>query len=217
MDWAWIGGNLDHIWVQALEHLQLTGLALALGLGVALPLSAVALRWPRTYEPIAGATGVLYTIPSLAAFMILLPVFGGLLRGRFLASVVALASYTLLILIRNIVTGVRGVAPEVRDAATGMGYAPLQRFWRIELPLAVPTVIAGLRIATVTVIGLVTVTALLGLGGLGDFILDGLRNRRMIEAVTGIVGAVALATVLDLAWLLLARMLTPWRRAGQGA
>ncbi|MDX1621825.1 MAG: ABC transporter permease subunit, partial [Nitriliruptorales bacterium] len=167
-------------------------------------------RW--LYPPIAGLGGVLYTIPSLAAFALLWPLLGGL-RGRFATAVIALTSYTILILVRNIVTGIDNVPEDVKEAADGMGYRPVRRFLQIELPLALPSIVAGVRIATVTVIGLVTVTALLGLGGFGALILDGIRRGPLPTlVVVGILGSVILATLVDFLLLRLERLLTPWSR-----
>lgn len=217
-DWEWVGRNLDTIWEKTVEHLTLTGVALVFGLLFSAVLSAVALWKPRTYQPIAAGAGVIYTIPSLAVFALVAPAVGiGTSTGRFLTAQVALIGYTLLILVRNIVTGVRGVPPGTREAALGMGYRSGERLWRVELPLALPVIMAGIRIATVTVVGLVTVTSLLGLGGLGFFILDGLRRSIIFptEIIVGVVLSVALAALLDLGLLILGRAMTPWagRRA----
>jgi osmoprotectant transport system permease protein len=208
--WDWVGRNLDGLLARTVEHLQLTGLAVGSGLVVAVLLALIARRWRRTYGLLTGLTGLLYTIPSLAAFALLVPLFG----FSTTTAVIALASYTLLILLRNTVAGLDAVPAEVREAADGMGYTPLRRFVEVELPLALPVIIAGLRIATVTVVGLVTVTALLGRGGLGFYILDGIR--RSIPFPTGIIVgtvlAVVLAALLDLLLLLTERALTPWTR-----
>lgn len=209
-DWDWVGRNLDTIWERTVEHLFLTGVALAVGLFLALLLSTAALRWPSTYAPISSFSGLLYTIPSLAVFALVAPFFG----LSILTAEIALVTYTLLILVRNIVTGIAGVPAGIREAATGMGYRESERLRKIELPLAMPVIIAGLRIATVTVIGLVTVTSLLGLGGLGFFILDGIRRSIIFptEVIVGVVLSVALAALLDLGLLVVGRMLTPWTR-----
>jgi len=212
-DWEWVGRNLDSIWERTLEHLALTGVALAVGIVIATGLSAVALRRPRSYTTITAATGLLYTIPSLAVFALVAPLVGiGTSTQRFITAEIALISYTLLILTRNIVTGINGVPAGVREAATGMGYRDGERVRQIELPLALPAVMAGIRIATVTVIGLVTVTALLGLGGLGFFILDGLRRSIIFptEIVVGVALSVSLAALIDISLLGLGRVLTPW-------
>lgn len=211
--WDWIADNLDQIGERTIEHLVLTGLAVGSGLVVSLVLATVSRRWRPLYPLLSGAAGILYTVPSLAAFALLVPLFG----FSNVTATIALASYTLLIMLRNIVTGLDGVPPGVREAADGLGYRPVRRFLEIELPLAMPAIIAGLRIATVTVVGLVTVTALLGKGGLGFFILDGIRRSIPFptEIVVGTVGAVLLAAVLDLVLLGIERALSPWQRAAR--
>jgi osmoprotectant transport system permease protein len=209
VSWDWIGSHLDEIWARTLEHLELTGIAVGVGFGIALALAMLSLRFRRTYAPITWVTGIFYTIPSLALFT-LLASYTGLTR---LTAEIGLVSYTLLILLRNIVTGVRGVPSSVREAAVAMGYRRLALFFRIELPLAMPVVIAGLRIATVTIVGLVTVTALIGQGGYGFFILDGLRRDFTTPLVLGCVLSIAMALAFDLALLGAERALTPWARS----
>lgn len=217
-DWSWVARNADEIWEQTVQHLTLTGFALVVGFLISLLLGVLALTRPRTYEPIASASGVLYTIPSLAVFALVAPFVGiGTFTEKFITSEVALVSYTLLILVRNIVTGLRGVPPETKEAAFGMGYTPGQVLRRIEMPLALPVIVAGIRIAAVTVVGLVTVTSLLGLGGLGFFILNGLRKSIIFptEIIVGVVLSVALAALLDIALLWLGRRLAPWRQVAE--
>jgi osmoprotectant transport system permease protein len=212
-DWSWVSRNLDTIWDKTLEHLALTGVAMLIGLGASIMLALAALRWPRIYEPVASASGLLYTIPSLAVFALVVPFIGiGTPAQRFATAEVALVTYTLLILVRNIVTGIRGVPAETTEAATGMGYRKSEVFRKVEVPMAMPVIFAGIRIATVTVIGLVTVTSLLGLGGLGFFILDGFRRSIIFptEIIVGVVLSVLLAALVDLALLGLSRRLTPW-------
>jgi len=206
--WDWIWGHLDLIWEKVVEHLVLTGIALGVGLAMSLVLSGIVLRWRRTYAPITWATGIAYSIPSLALFAFLVPITG----FTILTAQIGLVSYTLLILIRNIVAGIDGVDPAVREAAVGMGYSRRRLFFRIELPLALPVIIAGLRIAGVTTIGLVTVTALIGQGGVGFFILRGLNRFFSTEIVLGTLLSVILAVSLDLALLGAERVLTPWSR-----
>lgn len=216
-DWDWVARNLDTIWERTVEHLALTGIALVAGLLISMALAAISLWKPKTYAPITSAAGLLYTIPSLAVFALVAPFIGiGTVPQKYLTAEVALVAYTLLILVRNIVTGIRGVPSGVQEAATGMGYRGGQRLARIELPLAMPVIVAGVRIATVTVVGLVTVTSLIGLGGLGFFILDGLRRSIIFptEIIVGVVLSVALAAVLDSALLLTGRALTPWTGRG---
>lgn len=211
LDPAWVGRNLDLLWERTVEHLLLTGVSMAAGIVISLALAAAALKWRRLYAPIAEVSGILYTIPSLAAFALLWPVLGGV-RNKFTIGVVALTSYTILILVRNIVTGIDGVPSEIREAAVGMGYRPIRLFLQIELPLALPTIVAGIRIATVTVVGLVTVTALIGLGGFGSLILNGIRLPFPTQVIVGLVGSVLLASAIDFLLLRLERLLTPWLR-----
>ena len=206
--WSWVGDHLGDIGTAVRQHLELTAIAVAVGLVIALPLAIVIHRWRGWTTPVFAVTGIVYTIPSLALFAFFVPVTG---LSRTTAEI-ALVGYTLLILIRNTATGLAGVSPEVREAAQGMGFGPAAQLVRVELPLAVPAVIAGVRIATVTTIGLVTVTALIGQGGLGQFILDGLNRDFKTPLVVGTVLSVALAVSADLLLLLLQRLLTPWSR-----
>ncbi len=217
-DWfdpSWFGNHRDDLWEATVEHLLLTGVSVAIGIVLSMALTAVALRWRWTYGPLSQFASVLYTIPSLAAFALLWPLLGGV-RNRFTVAVVALTTYTVLILLRNFVTGIEGVDPGVREAAVGMGYRPLRLFLEVQLPLALPTIIAGIRIATVTIIGLVTVTALIGLGGAGGLILDGFRRGPLpTQVLAGILLSVLLAVVFDFLLLQAERLLTPWlRRTG---
>jgi len=208
--WEWIGDHTDEIWTQTKQHVWLTVVSVFLGLLIAGVLSALALRLRWTYSPITWVTGILYTIPSLALFVFLVPYVG--LGTK--PAVIGLVSYTLLILVRNIVAGVDGVSPAIREAADGMGYTRWRRFFSVELRLATPAIIAGIRIAAVTVVGLVTVTALVGEGGYGKFINDGLSRDFSTPIVLGLVLSVALAVVIDVALLLLERWVTPWTRRG---
>lgn len=209
LDWIW--SHLDLVWEKVAEHLVLTGIALSFGLAISLLLSAVALKWRRTYAPITWVTGVAYSIPSLALFAFLVPITG----LSLLTAEIGLVSYTLLILIRNIVAGIDGVDPAVKEAALGMGYTNRRLLFQIELPLALPVIFAGLRIAGVTTIGLVTITALIGQGGVGFFILRGLNRFFSTEIVLGTVLSLILAVALDFTLIGVERLLTPWsRRSG---
>lgn len=209
--WDWIGRNLDDLWAATQEHIVLTAIAVGVGLVISLVLSVIALRWRRTYLPITWVTGVLYTIPSLALFAFLVPITG----LSIWTAEIGLVSYTLLILIRNIVAGIDGVPEEALEAARGMGYTERRMFFDIQLPLAMPVIIAGIRIATVTTIGLITITALVGQGGLGFFILRGLQFFSAIGTtmiLAGTVLSVLLAVIADLALLGVEKALTPWLR-----
>jgi len=208
IDWAWIGSHFDDMWAATTEHLTLTFIAVSLGLVVAMALSLVALRWRSTYGPITWFTGILYTIPSLALFTFFIPFFG----LSLITAQIALVSYTLLILIRNIVAGIDGVPDAVIESARGMGMTERGVFLGVQVPLAMPVIIAGIRIATVSTIGLVTVTSLIGQGGYGVFILRGIRRQFLTETLVGTLLSVALAVVADLLLVALERRVTPWRR-----
>jgi osmoprotectant transport system permease protein len=210
IDWGWIGDNLGLIAERLGQHVWLTVLAVVIGLAIAFPVAVQAYRHPRLYGPVTGVTGVIYTIPSLALFALLLP-FTGL---STLTAEIGLVGYTLLILIRNIVTGLRGVPDDARDAARGMGYSDRQLLWKVDFPLALPAIVAGLRIATVSTIGLVTVTALIGKGGVGFLFLAGFRNLfpRTTAIVLGIVLSMALAITADALLVVAQRFLMPWTR-----
>ncbi|HVM11234.1 MAG TPA: ABC transporter permease subunit [Actinomycetota bacterium] len=205
--WEWFAANTDLVMERLLEHVGLTGAAVGAGIAIALPLAILAHRRPRLAGPILWTTGILYTIPSLAALALLLPLLGLSAAN----AIVVLTTYTLLILVRNTVTGLREVPADVRDAARAAGHTPRQLLWRVELPLALPAIVAGIRIATVTTIGLVTVTALIGKGGLGYLMLAGFRPLLPEAAiVVGIVLSVGLALTADLLLVGLQRALGPW-------
>ena len=203
----WIADNLDKYWSPLLEHVFLTVVSVAIGFAIAFSLAIIAHRRRWLTGPIIGVTGALYTVPSVAAFFLLLPITG---RGN-LTAIVALVAYTLLILFRNITTGLRNVPAEVRDAARGMGLTDRQILRRVELPLALPEILAGVRIALTTTVGLAALAFLAGAGGLGDAIFDDVSFRSNVVVAGGL--CVALAVVLDLAVLALQRAITPWERA----
>jgi osmoprotectant transport system permease protein len=207
--WDWVAGHLDEIGQRLLEHVELTVIAVGVGFVVAFALALLIIRRPRFESPVTFVTGTLYTIPSLALFVLLIP-YTGL---SILTAEIGLVSYTLLILIRNIVRGIRGVPADVLEAATGMGYTPRERLWRVEVPLALAVIIAGVRVATISTIGLVTVTALIGQGGFGYFILIGIQRFFSTELIVGAVCSVALAIGADGLLVLLQRRLTPWTRS----
>jgi osmoprotectant transport system permease protein len=206
--WSWISGHADIIIAALLQHIQLTLIAVVVGLLIAVPLGLVAWRSRLFRGPIFSLTGILYTIPSLALFAFLIP-FTGL---TILTAEIGLVGYTLLILVRNIVVGLNAVPDEVREAARGMGFRPFAELAQVDIPLAIPAIIAGVRIATVTTIGLVTVTALIGEGGLGSLIYDGLLRDFKTPLLVGTVLSVALAVVADLGLAGAERVVTPWAR-----
>jgi len=206
--WDWVARHGDDIWAATRQHVELTLIAVGIGLLLSFPLALLARRWRWLQSPILSVTGILYTIPSLALFAMLVP-WTGLSRTT---SEIGLVSYTLLILVRNILVGLDGVPPDVKESAQGMGFGPGRQLLRIELPLALPVILAGVRIATVTTIGLVTVTALIGQGGLGQLILDGLIRDFRTPLVVGAVMSVVLAVFADAALAVVQRLLTPWSR-----
>jgi osmoprotectant transport system permease protein len=207
--WDWIVANLDDIGERTWEHVVMTVVAVGIGFLLSFALSLLIVRWRRLYPPIIGASGLLYSIPSLGLFALLIPFTG----VSLLTAEIALVSYTLLILVRNIVAGFDGVPAEVLDAARGMGYGSWQLLWRVQLPLALPTIVAGLRIATVTTIGLVAITALIGQSNLGSLIVQrGIRASFPTAILVGAFGSVALGLLADLGFVGLQRLLTPWAR-----
>ena len=212
INFSWIGDHLGQIGERILQHLELTILPVAIGFVIALVLSIWAVRKPIVYGPITVVTGVLYTIPSLAAFAVLIPI-----TGLSLVSVlIPLVTYTLLILVRSIVAGFRGVPADVLEAAEGMGYTRTQRLFRVELPLAVPMMITGLRLATVTTIGLAVVASIAGgdtFGGLGQLITEGLQTFFPTKYLLGAVLSIVLAFGADLFFVQVERLITPWSRA----
>jgi osmoprotectant transport system permease protein len=210
----WIVDNLDVLAQAVGEHVLLTIIAVLGGVLIAAPITLLIHRRRGLIGPVLGVTGILYAIPSLALFAFLIPVTG----LSVLTAEIALVSYTLLILIRNGLAGLDGVEPEVVEAATGLGHSGAQRLWRVELPLATPVIMAGLRVATVTTIGLVAVTALIGQGGLGFVIIQlGIRRQFETAILVGVVLSVLLAIVADRGLVLLERALTPWARHRSGA
>ena len=215
IDFAWILDHLDDIGESILQHLQLTILPLVAGFFIALILAIWAVRQPRVYGPITAVTGIMYTIPSLAAFAILRPIFG----LSLLTALIPLTTYTLLILVRNIVAGFQAVPADVLEAAEGMGYTRRQRLLRVELPLAVPLMLAGVRLASVTTIGLATVAAVLGnsFGGLGQLITEGLQTFFPTKYLLGAVLSVVLAFIADALFVQLEKIITPWTHARAGA
>ncbi len=211
--WDWVQGHTDDISARLLAHVELTAITLALGLAIALPLGVACHRWRRVYPAVLGVAGVIYTVPSLALFALLIP-FTGLSRTT---AVIPLVGYTLLILVRNVVAGLQSVPEEVRESAIGMGFSARRRLLRIELPLALPAIMAGIRITSVTTIGLVTITSLIGEESLGLLILDGLYRDFRTPLVVGTILVVALSAIADIGFLGLERLLSPWDRPAAGS
>lgn len=216
MNWGWVPRNSELIVDLTVEHIWLALLPVVLGLVISVPLGWLATRTPLARSVLVTATGLLYTVPSLA-LIVMLPLVLGLQILDPLNVVVALTIYTVALLVRSVADALDAVPDVVVAAATAMGYKPLRRFGAVELPLAVPVVVAGLRVAAVSNMSLVTVGALVGLGGLGQLFTNGFQRDIPAEIVTGIVVVLALALLVDGLLLLLGRTITPWTRAGATA
>jgi osmoprotectant transport system permease protein len=207
-DVTWLVDHLDELAYRTFQHLLLAAIAVFVGLVISFVLAVIAVRRRATYAPILAFSDILYTIPSLAIFAALVSVTG----ISLLTVEIPLVMYTLVIYVRNIATGFDSVPTDVLEAANGLGYTGWQRLWRVEVPLAVPLIVAGVRLAAVSTIGLVTVTAILGdsFGGLGFFILEGYRRSFALELYVGSIASILLAVVVDLALVQVERRITPW-------
>ncbi|MGW1163435.1 ABC transporter permease [Streptomyces sp. NPDC002519] len=202
-----------HVLLDALaEHLQLTAASVLIALVIAVPLALLARRWTGVAGPVLAGTTMLYTIPSLAMFSLLLPLYG--LSPTLV--VAGLVLYSLTLLVRNILAGLRAVPEETRQAAHGMGYGPIRLLLTVELPLAMPAAMAGLRIATVSAVSLVTIGAIVGFGGLGNLIYAGMNTYFKAQVLTASVLCVLIAVAADLLLLGVQRLITPWARAARG-
>jgi osmoprotectant transport system permease protein len=208
--WEWATENIDRFGKPTAQHLELVLVSLLIGFAIAFALSLLAHRRRWLQPPLLGATGVLYTIPSIAFFFLLLPVTG---LGRDTA-IIVLAAYTLQIIFRNTVLGLANVPDATKDAARGMGFTPRQILWKVELPLAIPEIIAGLRVAVVSTIAIATLAVLISAGGLGTQMYGS-----NLTFPTSIIIAAAIVMLMALAFdaflLLVQRLTTPWRRAAQ--
>jgi osmoprotectant transport system permease protein len=206
----WIGDNLDRYAHPFWQHVYLSVVAVVLGFAIAFALALIAHRRRWLVGPIIGVTGVLYTLPSIAVFFLLQPLTG---RGAVTA-LIALTAYTLLILFRNIVAGLDNVPDDAKDAAIGLGFTDRQVLWRVELPLAMPEIVAGLRIAATTTVGLATLAFFAGAGGLGGEIFADITFKSNVVVAGGL--CLVLALAFDLVLLGAQRLLLPWRRAVAG-
>lgn len=211
----WILGHLDDIASLTLRHTWLSGVPLLLGLLLSLPLGWLARRHRWLQGPVITLSGLLYTIPSLALFVLMPLILGtGILDP--VNVVVAMTIYTVALLVRSVVDGLGSVPDDVARSATAMGFTPLRRFFGVELPLAVPVIAAGLRVAAVSNVSIVSIASLIGVSQLGDLLVDGYNRAIGGELLAGIAGCVVLALVLDVLIRVVERVLTPWRRVGPG-
>jgi osmoprotectant transport system permease protein len=210
MDWEWIARNRRLFGGLLADHIYLAMTPVCLGLLVSLALGVACVSWPRLYPPVLAATSFLYALPSIVLIIILIDYFG----LTWTSVIIPLTIYSVSVLIRNVVEGLRAVPDAVRLAATAMGYTRVSRLIRIDLPLAVPTIMAGLRVTAVSNISLVSIASLIGLGGLGQLFTNGFQLAFPTEIIVGIVLTVLLAVAADTALVLLQRLLTPWVRRG---
>jgi osmoprotectant transport system permease protein len=190
------------------EHASLTVLSVVLAQLVSLPLAVAASRRRGVENALLSVLGIVYTIPSIALFAFLVPITG-LSRT---SALIGLTAYNLLVMVRNDLTGLASVPKDVREAATGLGMSARRRLLTVELPLALPAIVAGIRVATVSTVALVPITALIGQGGFGQFINEGLQDVFKTPLVVGITCSVVLAVAADLALVGLERRITPWSR-----
>lgn len=212
----WLLTHLDEVGGLMVNHAVLSVIPLVIGLVVAVPLGWLAWRYRLLRTPLVAGTGLLYTIPSLALFILMPLVLGtGILDP--LNVVVALSVYTVALLVRTVADGLASVPDEVLQAATAMGIGPLRRFFGVQLPLAVPVIAAGLRVAAVSNVSIVSVAALLGIAQLGSLFTDGFARNFLDPIIVGIVACMVLALALDLAILAVSRAVTPWLRVGSPA
>jgi osmoprotectant transport system permease protein len=209
LSWSYVQDNWAELVSAGQEHLYLTVGSVILAIAVAVPLAMLIRRSPGLSGPILGLSGVLYTIPSLALISLLWPIFG----LSPWTVIIALAVYALLVVLRNIVVGLQEVPADVLDAANGMGLTDRQILTRVSIPLAMPTILAGIRIATVSTVGMVTIGALVGYGGFGTLILSGFQNNFWhAQILTATLCCVFLAVFFELLLLIVERVTVPWTR-----
>ena len=215
--WSYVTSQWGQIQGDLVQHIELSVIAVAIGTVLSIPLAVLAWRYRIVRAPVFGLASALYIIPSLALFAILGPITGFVPPASYTTAEIALVGYTLLILVWNTVAGLEAVPADAREAATAMGYSRTSALLRVDLPLALPYIFAGLRVAMATIIGLVTVTALIGLGGLGQQITYGFNIAYNTPIIVGLVFSIALAAVADLLLVGAQRLLVPWSRAARRA
>ncbi|MEU4287597.1 ABC transporter permease subunit [Kribbella sp. NPDC026596] len=207
----WIADNIALIWEQLREHLYLAIIPVILGLIISVPLGYVATRYSWLANPLIALGGVLYSLPSIALFIVIPAVLGTKVLST-VNIIVALTIYTVALLIRNVIDGLRSVPADVRQSAVAVGYGALHRVIAIDLPIAVPVIFTGLRVVTVANISMVSVGAVIGIGGLGELFTLGFQKDFLTPVVVGVVLSLLLALVADVILVALQRLLTPWAR-----
>lgn len=213
--WSYVTGQWGQIQGDLVQHIELSLIAVAIGTVISVPTGVAAWRYRLLRTPVLGVASALYIVPSLALFAVLGGITGYVPPRSWVTAEFALVGYTTLVLIWNTVAGLEAVPAEAREAAVALGYSRRAELWRIDLPLALPYIFAGLRVATATVIGLVMVTALIGLGGLGQLITYGFNIAYNTPIIVGLVLSIALAAVADLILVAAQRIVVPWSRAGR--
>lgn len=211
--WDWAKDNIDRYGTPTLQQFELVVLAVLIGFAIAFALALLAHRYRYLAPPLLAGTGILFAIPSISFFLLLLPITG---RGRETA-IIALSAYTLQILYRNVMTGLNNVPESAKDAARGMGLTDRQVLWKVEIPLAIPEIIGGLRIATVSTVALATLAVFAGGGGLGNSVLNEANLKFPTALVIAFAIVVLMAFACDLVLLTIQRLATPWRRAAAKA
>lgn len=211
MDWHYLTSNTELILGQLGEHIYLSFLPIALALVLALGIGIFAVRFPKSYPVILALSSAFYTVPSIALFVILPGLIGSLILDP-INVIIALTIYSVSLLVRNVVDGLHATSTEVRQSALSMGYTRTRQLWEVELPIAMPLIFAGLRVATVANISMVSVGALIGVGGLGELMTVGFQRNFMTPLLVGLVLSVVLALVADVLIVALQRWMTPWAR-----
>lgn len=206
---TWLTGNWPQVLELLMGHLLLTVPAVGLSVMLALPLGRLAWRLPRVGGPLLAAATLLYAVPALP-LLIVIPVLIGTPLRSSATMIAALTVYGVALLVRSVVDGFGAVDRGVRDAAVAVGYSPTGMLWRVDIPLALPVILAGVRVVMVSTVGLVTIGALIGVPSLGSLLTDGFQRGIVAEVVTGVVVTVALALILDAALVLAGKALTPW-------
>ena len=208
MDWRWVSAHIPTVLTYLGQHVEFTLISLAGGIAVAVPLGVAAHRWTSLRLPTLGVFGAFYTIPSLAFFALMIPYTG----ISDLTALIPLTLYNVLILVRNVMVGLDEVPADVLDAADSMGYRALAKLLQVELPLALPAMLAGLRVATVSTIGIITIASVIALGGLGELIYQGFIESFNTPLVLGMGLCITLALVADVLLAGLKRVIVPWSR-----
>lgn len=211
MDWGYLNSNTELVWSKLVEHVYLSIVPIVVALVLSLLIGAFSMRFPKVYPVVLALSNTFYTVPSIALFVIL----PGIIQTDILSPInviVALTIYSVSLLVRNVVDGLRETSPEVRQSAVSMGYTGIRQLWEVELPIAMPLIFAGLRVATVANISMVSVGALVGIGGLGDLMADGFRRTFLTPLLLGMVLSVLLALTADAVIVALQRWSTPWAK-----